>query len=62
MKLKEGCYLDIEQKAKDKRNEYLRAWRAKNKDKVKTYAKTYWERKIKTSEDSKENNQRGLQR
>lgn len=33
-------------KAREKRNEYLREWRKKNKDKVKKYNVNYWERKV----------------
>ena len=32
-------------KALEMRRAYLREWRAKNRDKVKTYNRTYWERK-----------------
>jgi hypothetical protein len=31
--------------AKDARNEYMRKWRARNKDKVREYNQRYWERK-----------------
>lgn len=31
--------------AKQSRAEYLREWRKKNKDKVKQYNQSYWERK-----------------
>ena len=40
----------MEDKAREKRNEYLREWRKKNKDKVKKYNDTYWERKANISE------------
>ena len=33
--------------AKAKRAEYLRAWRARNPDKVKAYEEAKWERKAK---------------
>ena len=39
----------MEDKAREKRNEYLREWRKKNKDKVKKYNDTYWERKANIS-------------
>ncbi|EJP6473807.1 hypothetical protein [Clostridium botulinum] len=32
-------------KAKEQRNAYMKAWRAKNKDKVKAAQERYWERK-----------------
>ena len=35
----------MEQRALELRREYLRKWRAANKDKVKEYNRTYWERK-----------------
>ncbi|MDY3206709.1 hypothetical protein [Clostridium baratii] len=41
----------MEDKAREKRNEYLREWRKKNKDKVKRYNDTYWERKANISEN-----------
>lgn len=35
----------MEQRALELRREYLRKWRAANKDKVKKYNVTYWEKK-----------------
>lgn len=35
----------MENRAREARNAYLRAWRAKNKDRVKKYNRTYWERR-----------------
>ncbi|WP_199851121.1 hypothetical protein [Clostridium botulinum] len=32
-------------KAKEQRNAYMKAWRARNKDKVKAAQERYWERK-----------------
>lgn len=32
-------------KAREERNAYLREWRKKNKERVKNYNKSYWERK-----------------
>ena len=32
------------QKAKDKRNEYMKKWREKNKERVKAAQVRYWER------------------
>lgn len=43
--------LNLNEKAREERNAYLRAWRKKNKDKVKKYNNDYWERKA-----NKENN------
>ena len=37
--------LFMQDKAREKRNSYMREWRKKNKDKVKKYNDTYWERK-----------------
>lgn len=42
-------------KARKERNAYMRAWRKKNKDRVKEYNSSYWERKSKLRE--KRNNQ-----
>ena len=33
-------------KAREKRNAYLREWRKKNKEKVKKYNDDYWQRKV----------------
>lgn len=35
----------MEQQAREARNAYMRAWRAKNKDKTKEAQKRYWEKK-----------------
>lgn len=35
----------MDEKAKAARREYLRAWRASNKDRVKVYNAEYWMRK-----------------
>lgn len=34
-----------EQAAREVRNAYVREWRAKNRDKVKTYNRNYWAKK-----------------
>lgn len=36
---------NVEQLAREERNAYFRAWRAKNKDKVKAINNRYWEKK-----------------
>lgn len=36
---------DIENQAREARNAYARAWRARNRDKVKQYNNSYWQRK-----------------
>ncbi len=38
-------------KAREERNAYLRAWRKKNKDRVKEYNSSYWERKSKREKE-----------
>ena len=38
-------------KAREERNAYMRAWRKKNKDRVKKYNSSYWERKSKREEE-----------
>lgn len=47
-----------EREIKDFRNKYNREWRAKNKDKVKQYNKSYWERRAEreAAESKKEHN------
>lgn len=47
-----------EREIKDLRNKYNREWRAKNKDKVKQYNKSYWERRAEreATENKKERN------
>lgn len=35
----------MEDKAKQAKNEYMKKWRAKNKDKVKAAQERYWEKK-----------------
>ena len=37
---------ELELLAKDERNTYARAWRAKNKDKVKQYNENHWKRRV----------------
>ncbi|HFR4157432.1 hypothetical protein PDQ77_28560 [Bacillus cereus] len=36
---------------KEARNAYLRKWRAENRDKVKKYNETYWQKKAKEMEE-----------
>ncbi|WP_300259700.1 hypothetical protein [Clostridium sp.] len=42
-------------KAKEERNAYMRAWRKKNKDRVKKYNSSYWERKSKYKKEGRNN-------
>ncbi|WP_168353954.1 hypothetical protein [Clostridium perfringens] len=42
-------------KAREERNAYMRAWRKKNKDRVKEYNSSYWERKSKLREKRNSN-------
>ncbi|MGI6695949.1 MAG: hypothetical protein ACOX6O_06910 [Christensenellales bacterium] len=35
----------MDEKARKARNAYLRAWRARNRDRVKAYNENYWRRK-----------------
>lgn len=39
---------ELEEKARQLRNEYFKKWRAKNKDKAKKAVKDYWLKKAKT--------------
>lgn len=41
----------MNEKAKARRNAYMRAWRKKNKDKVKKAQERYWENKVKDMEE-----------
>lgn len=45
---------------KELRNKYNRDWRAKNKDKVKQYNKSYWERRAK--KEAAENKEEHVER
>jgi hypothetical protein len=36
--------MDLSKEARQARNEYMREWRRKNKDKVKKHQEDYWER------------------
>lgn len=38
--------MGMSEEARKARNEYMRNWRRANKDKVKQYNKTYWEKKV----------------
>jgi len=44
----------MEEKAKAEKNAYMREWRKKNKDKVKTIQDRYWKNKAKANEESNE--------
>ncbi|MGU8655158.1 hypothetical protein G6Z26_15575 [Clostridium perfringens] len=41
-------------KAREERNAYMRAWRKKNKDRVKEYNSSYWERKSKRKREEEQ--------
>ncbi|MDH2337498.1 hypothetical protein [Clostridium perfringens] len=41
-------------KAREERNAYMRAWRKKNKDRVKEYNSSYWERKSKSKREEEQ--------
>jgi len=43
--MKGGLKMPMSEAAIQKRREYKRKWNAENKDKVKQYQRTYWERK-----------------
>ena len=40
----------VELSSKEVKNLYLREWRAKNKEKVRKYNETYWQKKAKEME------------
>lgn len=47
MKLRKTDFkaMNIANQAREARNAYARAWRAKNRDKVKQYNENYWQKK-----------------
>ena len=47
--------MDLSKEARQARNEYIREWRRKNKDKVKKYQKDYWERQASNKGDKEVN-------
>lgn len=47
---------NTKEKALELQRNYQREWRRKNKDKVKKYNKTYWERKALACNELKEEN------
>ena len=49
--------MDIKERAAALRNEYMRNWRKQNKERVKKYTQTYWERKA--SEESNKSERAG---
>ncbi|EOU1151352.1 hypothetical protein ACSXCW_12530 [Clostridium perfringens] len=44
----------MNEKAKEERNAYMREWRKKNKDRVKEYNSSYWERKSKSKREGEQ--------
>ena len=44
----------MNEKAGEERNAYMRAWRKKNKDRVKEYNSSYWERKSKSKREEEQ--------
>ncbi|EOU1686762.1 hypothetical protein ACSXAP_04790 [Clostridium perfringens] len=44
----------MNEKAREKRNAYMRAWRKNNKDRVKEYNSSYWERKSKSKREEEQ--------
>jgi len=53
----------MDEEARKARNEYMRLWRAKNKEKLKAIENRYWEKKSKNMEVCQhESNGRGTKR
>lgn len=48
---------DKSDSARELQRQYLKAWRAKNKDKVRKYNEAYWERKAEAERRRAENEQ-----
>lgn len=44
----------MNEKAREERNAYMREWRKKNKDRVKKYNSSYWERKSKSKREEEQ--------
>ena len=44
----------MDEKAREERNAYMREWRKKNKDRVKKYNFSYWERKSKSKREEEQ--------
>ena len=44
----------MSEKAKAERNAYYRAWRAKNKEKIKQANRRYWEKKAKEAQHERD--------
>jgi hypothetical protein len=42
----------MDDKARKERNRYMREWRSKNKDKVKSIQDRYWEKKVARKEEN----------
>lgn len=47
--------MNLSKEARQARNEYMREWRRKNKDKVKKHQEDYWERQASNEGDKEEN-------
>lgn len=47
-----------EDAARELQRQYLKAWRAKNKDKVRRYNEAYWERKAEAMQREAGNNEK----
>ena len=43
----------LSKEAQEERREYMRIWRAKNRDRTKRYNERYWEKMAKKSDDVK---------
>ena len=44
----------MNEKDREERKAYMRAWRKKNKDRVKEYNSSYWERKSKSKREEEQ--------
>lgn len=42
--------IELTQAEREARNKYMKEWRANNKDKIKQYQKSYWNKKAKEME------------
>ena len=58
----ERTTMTIDERAKELRRKYLREWRAKNPDKMRKYAESYWARKAEKIEKELNNADNGENR
>ena len=53
IKIQKGALI-VNDKAREERNTYMREWRKKNRDRVREYNSSYWERKSKSKREEEQ--------